>query len=78
MQRNVYVGAAMPEFLVPTKYKCIFNEYDLRVIKADHRPVEPADPSLYRRQFIDRVRSRYRNSYGCPRRFVKPSARLSN
>jgi len=31
----------MPEFLVPPKYKSIFNDYDLSVIKADHRPAEP-------------------------------------
>jgi hypothetical protein len=51
----------MPEFLVPSKYKNIFNDYDLSVIKADHRPAEPADLRLYRRQFIERVKSRYPN-----------------
>jgi hypothetical protein len=51
----------MPEFLVPPKYKSIFNDYDLSVIKADHRPAEPTDLRLYRRQFIDRVKSRYPN-----------------
>ena len=51
----------MPEFLVPPKYKSIFNDYDLSVIKADHRPAERADLRLYRRQFIDRVKSRYPN-----------------
>ena len=49
----------MPEFVVPTKYKRIFNDYDLSVIKADHRPAEPANLRLYKRQFIDCVRSRY-------------------
>jgi hypothetical protein len=33
----------------------------LSVIKADHRPAEPTDLRLYRRQFIDRVKSRYPN-----------------
>ena len=56
----------MPEFLVPTKYKSIFNDYDLSVIKADHRPAEPADAGLCRRQFIDRVRSRYPNPRWLP------------
>jgi hypothetical protein len=56
----------MPEFLVPLKYKSIFNEYDLSVIKADHRPAERADLSLYRRQFIERVRSRYPNPKWLP------------
>ena len=56
----------MPEFVVPSKYKSIFNEYDLSVIKADHRPAERADLRLYRRQFIDRVKSRYPNSKWLP------------
>ncbi len=56
----------MPEFFVPSKYKSIFNEYDLSVIKADHRPTERADLRLYRRQFIDRVRSRYPNPKWLP------------
>jgi len=56
----------MPEFVVPSKYKSIFNEYDLSVIKADHRPAERADLRLYRRQFIDRVKSRYPNPKWLP------------
>ena len=56
----------MPEFLVPPKYKNIFNDYDLSVIKADHRPAEPADLCLYRRQFMDRVKSRYPNPRWLP------------
>ena len=52
----------MPEFLVPSKYKNIFNDYDLSAIKADR----PADLRLSRRAFIDRVKSRYPNPRWLP------------
>ena len=33
----------MPEFILPPKYKQLFNEYDLSVIKADHYVSERED-----------------------------------
>jgi hypothetical protein len=36
----------MPEFIVPPKYKQLFNEYDLSVIKADHYVPEREDLAL--------------------------------
>ena len=33
----------MPEFILPQKYKQLFNEYDLSVIKADHYVTERED-----------------------------------
>lgn len=51
----------MPEFVVPSKYKQIFNEYDLSVIKADHYVVAQDDLRLYRNQFIERIKRRYPN-----------------
>ena len=49
----------MPEFLVPPKYKEIFNEYDLSVIKADHYVALREDLQTYRRQFVSRLKQRY-------------------
>jgi hypothetical protein len=49
----------MPEFLVPPKYKEIFNEYDLSVIKADHYIASREDVRSYRMQFINRIKQRY-------------------
>jgi hypothetical protein len=68
----------MPEFLVPQKYKSIFNDYDLSVIKADHRPAEPtisastADNSLIASGAAIPIPN------GCHRPFLKPSARSSD
>ena len=49
----------MPEFIVPSKYKEIFNEYDLSVIKADHYAATSEDVRSYRLQFINRIKQRY-------------------
>ena len=38
----------MPEFILPPKYKQLFNEYDLSVIKADHYVPEREDLRVYR------------------------------
>jgi hypothetical protein len=51
----------MPEFLVSSKYKEIFNEYDLSVIKADHYLSKTDDLQTYKRQFISRLKQRYPN-----------------
>ena len=50
----------MPEFIVPPKYKQLFNEYDLSVIKADHYVAEREDLRLYRNTFLERIKQRYR------------------
>ena len=68
----------MPEFLVPSKYKSIFNDYDLSVINADHRPAQPEDPHIYRRQFIDRVKSRYPNSKWLPLPLFETISKIEN
>ena len=49
----------MPEFLIHEKYKKIFNEYDLSVIKAAHVVVERDKLLTDREQFVDRLRSLY-------------------
>ena len=59
----------MPEFILPLKYKQIFNEYDLSVIKADHYLPDREDPRLYRRLFMERILRRYPN-----RRWLPPPA----
>ncbi len=51
----------MPEFIVAPKYKQLFNEYDLSVIKADHYFPEREDLPLYRSTFLDRIKERYPN-----------------
>ena len=51
----------MPEFILPAKYKQLFNEYDLSVIKADHYVPEREDLRLYRNTFLDRIKQRYPN-----------------
>ena len=66
----------MPEFLVPFKYKNIFNEYALSVIKADHRPAGPADLRAHRRQFVDRVKSRYPNPKWPPLPLVETISKI--
>ena len=45
----------MPEFILPPKYKQLFNEYDLSVIKADHYVSEREDLRLYRNTFLERI-----------------------
>ena len=49
----------MPEFLVSEKYKAIFNEYDLSVIKAAHLVVPQNKIATDRKQFLARLRSLY-------------------
>lgn len=51
----------MPEFIVPQKYKQLFNEYDLSVIKADHYVAEREDLRVYRTTFLERIKLRYPN-----------------
>jgi hypothetical protein len=51
----------MPEFILPQKYKQLFNEYDLSVIKADHYVTEREDLRVYRNAFLDRIKQRYPN-----------------
>ena len=51
----------MPEFILPSKYKQLFNEYDLSVIKADHYVPEREDLRLYRNTFLERIKGRYPN-----------------
>ena len=51
----------MPEFIVPPKYKQLFNEYDLSVIKADHYVPEREDLRPYRNTFLERIKQRYPN-----------------
>ena len=53
--------SVMPEFIVPPKYKQLFNEYDLSVIKADHYVAEREDLRLYRNTFLERIKQRYPN-----------------
>jgi hypothetical protein len=55
----------MPEFLVSEKYKEIFNDYDLSVIKTAHS-VPREDPSIHRQRFIERLKSRYPNPRRLP------------
>jgi hypothetical protein len=50
----------MPEFLVSPKFKDIFNEYDLSVIKADHY-LSTDDLKTYKKQFISCLKQRYAN-----------------
>jgi hypothetical protein len=49
----------MPEFLVSAKYKEIFNEYDLSVIKAAHHAVPPDKTAADRGEFLGRLRGLY-------------------
>jgi hypothetical protein len=56
----------MPEFILPPKYKQLFNEYDLSVIKADHYVSEREDLRLYRNTFLARIRQRYPNRRWLP------------
>jgi hypothetical protein len=56
----------MPEFILPLKYKQLFNEYDLSVIKADHYVPEREDPGLYRSAFLARIWRRYPNRRWLP------------
>jgi len=56
----------MPEFILPLKYKQLFNEYDLSVIKADHYIPEREDPGLYRNTFLARIWRRYPNRRWLP------------
>jgi hypothetical protein len=49
----------MPEFLVSEKYKQIFNEYDLSVIKAAHLAVPQDKIAADRSEFLARLRSLY-------------------
>ena len=51
----------MPEFIVAPKYKQLFNEYDLSVIKADHYVSDREDLRIYRNTFLDRIKQRYPN-----------------
>lgn len=51
----------MPEFVVASKYKQLFNDYDLSVIKADHYFPEREDLHLYRNAFLERIKQRYPN-----------------
>ncbi len=46
----------MPEFLVSDKYKEIFNDYDLSVIKAALVLVSQEKPATDREQFLMRLR----------------------
>jgi hypothetical protein len=59
--QQLYGVQVMPEFVVPPKYKQIFNEYDLSVIKADHYLAHREDLRAYRRQFVERIKQRYPN-----------------
>ena len=56
----------MPEFILPPKYKQLFNEYDLSVIKADHYLPEREDLRAYRRSFMERIKQRYPNHRWLP------------
>ena len=58
----------MPEFILPAKYKLLFNEYDLSVIKADHYLPEREDLGAYRATFMERIKQRYPN-----RRWLPPT-----
>lgn len=49
----------MPEFLVSEKYKKIFNEYDLSVIKAAHLAVPQDKIAAERSEFLARLRGLY-------------------
>ena len=49
----------MPEFLVSDKYKEIFNDYDLSVIKAALGVVSREKPGTDREQFLMRLRGLY-------------------
>ena len=56
----------MPEFILPLKYKQLFNEYDLSVIKADHYIPEREDARVYRNTFLARIWRRYPNRRWLP------------
>jgi|RhiMethySRZTD1v2_1073278.scaffolds.fasta_scaffold107659_3 hypothetical protein len=56
----------MPEFLVSDKYKEIFNEYDLSVIKAAHLFVPQDKIAADRKQFLARLRGLYPNPSQLP------------
>jgi len=49
----------MPEFLISEKYKQIFNEYDLSVIKAAHLVVPQDKIAADRKLFLARLRGLY-------------------
>lgn len=68
----------MPEFLVPPKYKEIFNDYDLSVIKADHYLASPDDLRAYRKQFISRIKQRYPNFRWLPPPLVDTIKKIEN
>jgi len=56
----------MPQFILPQKYKHIFNEYDLSVIKAHHFPATGKDSSAFRNAFLERIRQPYPNRKWLP------------
>jgi hypothetical protein len=47
----------MPEFVVSPKYKAIFNDYDLSVIKAAHVDVPRQELLVHRSRFLERLRN---------------------
>ena len=49
----------MPEFLISEKYKEIFNEYDLSVIKVAHLVVPQDKIAADKKQFLARLRGLY-------------------
>jgi hypothetical protein len=56
----------MPEFILSPKFKQIFNEYDLSVIKAHHFLARGKDLSVYRSTFVERIKERYPNRRWLP------------
>jgi hypothetical protein len=67
----------MPEFLVSEKYKEIFNEYDLSVIKTAHS-VPREEASMPRNRFIERLKSRYWNPKRLPPSTVETIQKIEN
>jgi len=56
----------MPQFILPPKYRQIFNEYDLSVIKAHHFLASGEDVDVYRSTFVARIKQRYPNRRWLP------------
>ena len=66
----------MPEFILPPKYKQLFNEYDLSVIKADHYVTEREDLRVYRIPSWIALSSVIRIAAGCCPQCWTPFPRL--